>query len=888
MEEKYVIIKKTPIYDPHPNARPRGGGSKSLYLNERGLSTAALAVVALAIIIAGAICYTVFPQNDNDNKDTDDDTTTITLSTNQGMSTVESVSGKTISEPEVVVPSGYAFEGWYSDQSYTIRFDFNKPIYTDIVLYGKVVQDNNTEVEKHTITFVTDGTSVQPQSVEFGKVAAEPVSVKSGMVFDGWYTDQSHQVKFSFQNKIYGDLTLYAKFTPEISAPSMVTATFITEGSYVSSQTVEQGSLITEPQTSRTGYTFDGWYTDPEYKFLYKFSGRLYEDVTLYAKFTSNNSVQVFTVEFYTDGKLYLTKVVEKGDTIGSIDEPTKEGYSFIGWFTTSSSGIEFHPGINKVSGHLKLYAHFERSVADAIISMDKYVISPADAEDGYDLKYSYKDDENNSYYYLYLGRVSNVSMAYSSYENTGIASMELTYAASSTTEGNISYMSQICVSETTESFFSANASYHLNISAGFKAGGITAGVEEGWKSGVGYSLSKLSSSSRTDSYTTFSSWAKSESEAYSYKIEKEYPLGVYRLGAFSTCDLYAIVVLDNNGDYYYEYATSAVPDTQRVALDFSRDGDFSKRNDTQKFKLTHAMLASLPTAQAESEILTYDYSSGDKTDIGIIRIPAEVPEVLFVGSVSKTLTMNIVISPRNMDLKITMNNIKFTAPAGVAAINDEGSSATHHTITLMVIGNNVIAGGNGKNGYAGGYDGAGGSGDAGAIGINADKHSIAVSGSGNLSIVGGNGGSGGAGGNTDSSNLNTRLGGKGGAGGYGISCKSISFENATGSIIIKGGSGGNGGNGGKATAGYLAAGKYCDGGNGGQGGNGEHALKSDSAPVQPKIKPISLIGGDGGNGGAYGQSYGGMWGGKNGAQGANGNMAKDNYWDKGNVETVM
>ena len=43
----------------------------------------------------------------------------------------------TISYPSVREVTGYLFEGWYKDENYKVRFDFNAPITEDIVLYGQ-------------------------------------------------------------------------------------------------------------------------------------------------------------------------------------------------------------------------------------------------------------------------------------------------------------------------------------------------------------------------------------------------------------------------------------------------------------------------------------------------------------------------------------------------------------------------------------------------------------------------------------------------------------------------------------------------------------------------------------------------------------------------------
>jgi uncharacterized repeat protein (TIGR02543 family) len=366
-----------------------GGGNKSLRLNNKGISTTAIiAIAAVIAVVAGIACYAVFFSPDDNDKDPVDNTVVITLSTSQGISTIASQSGKTIFEPEVSTPSGYTFGGWYRDPSFTVRFNFNEPVYSNIVLYGSFVQIIGN-LEKYTITFVTDGSSVPSQTVEYGKTAIEPDSAKSGMTFEGWYTDASYQTKFNFQNKIYGNMTLYAKFVP-IYNLTTITVTFITDGSYVQPQTINYGAVATEPQTIKTGYTFNGWYTDQGGQFKFNFSSRLYENITLYAKFTSPLK-QMYTVEFYANGVLYKVASVEEGKTVDSFDPPQPSaGYAFAGWFTSSYGGIVFHLAITPVNGNLKLYAHFETiDHANEYPSRDYSVYSQAD------IVYTNTDTEN-------------------------------------------------------------------------------------------------------------------------------------------------------------------------------------------------------------------------------------------------------------------------------------------------------------------------------------------------------------------------------------------------------------------------------------------------------------------------------------------------------------
>lgn len=108
-------------------------------------------------------------------------------------------------------------------------------------------------------------TSVQDQSVESGKTAAEPTKPeKVGYIFDGWYVGND---KWNFTTPITAALTLTAKWTectshtPNANGDCSLckteifyTVTFVTEkNETVESQTVKHGAKVTAPTLTRVG-----------------------------------------------------------------------------------------------------------------------------------------------------------------------------------------------------------------------------------------------------------------------------------------------------------------------------------------------------------------------------------------------------------------------------------------------------------------------------------------------------------------------------------------------------------------------------------------------------------------------------------------------------------
>ena len=79
--------------------------------------------------------------------------------------------------------------------------------------------DDDPKPVMHTVTFVSDGSTVTQQPVEHGKTATEPTTLtKDGYTFSGWYFDDT---AFDFNTPITSDITLTAKWEEEDTTVSV-------------------------------------------------------------------------------------------------------------------------------------------------------------------------------------------------------------------------------------------------------------------------------------------------------------------------------------------------------------------------------------------------------------------------------------------------------------------------------------------------------------------------------------------------------------------------------------------------------------------------------------------------------------------------------------------
>ena len=148
-------------------------------------------------------------------------------------------------------------------------------------------------------------------------------------------------------------------------AAAAFTVTFHANGGNtpsVGSKTVTYGSTYgTLPTCSRTGYTFDGWYTAASggTKRNATDTVSITSNSTLYAHWTANS----YTVTFNANGGTTPTasKSVTYGSTYGTLPTPTRSGYAFLGWFTEQEGGTQITSASTvSITEAQTLYAHWE------------------------------------------------------------------------------------------------------------------------------------------------------------------------------------------------------------------------------------------------------------------------------------------------------------------------------------------------------------------------------------------------------------------------------------------------------------------------------------------------------------------------------------------------
>ena len=230
---------------------------------------------------------------------------TITVKPENGKAdiTITQDYGTPITAPADPTREGYTFKGWDKEIPKTMPAE-------------NMTVKAQWEINQYTISFDTNGGSeIAPITQDYGtKITAPADPTRKGYTFKGW--DKEIPKTMPAEN-----MTVKAQW--EINR---YTITFDTAGgSEIAPITQDYGTNITAPANpTRKGYTFKGWDKEiPETMPA--------ENITVKAQWEINQ----YTIAFDTNGGSEIAPITQDyGTEITAPDNPTRKGYTFIGWDT--------------------------------------------------------------------------------------------------------------------------------------------------------------------------------------------------------------------------------------------------------------------------------------------------------------------------------------------------------------------------------------------------------------------------------------------------------------------------------------------------------------------------------------------------------------------------
>ena len=172
------------------------------------------------------------------------------------------------------------------------------------------------------VTYKDGDSEYAKQVLPSGTLATRPdaPAATPGYTFGGWNKADGTAWDYA-SDKVTDNITLYAKW-----AAITYTITFDTAGgSEIAPITQDYGTVITAPEApTREGYTFIGW--DKEIP-----TTMPAENMTVTAQWEINQ----YTITFDTAGGSEIAPITQDyGTAITAPADPTREGYTFIGWDT--------------------------------------------------------------------------------------------------------------------------------------------------------------------------------------------------------------------------------------------------------------------------------------------------------------------------------------------------------------------------------------------------------------------------------------------------------------------------------------------------------------------------------------------------------------------------
>lgn len=260
-----------------------------------------------------------------------------------------------VTKPTDPTKDYYGFAGWYFDEQFTEEYNFSSLPTASSTLYAK------WDATNYTITYVLyDGTNsvANPDTytVEDSVAFADPS--KTGHTFNGWYSNAQFTSALVTGIPVgsHGNITIYANF-----GINQYTISFNSNGgTSVDDITQNYATSVSAPANpAKNGYSFGGWYSDAALKTSYTFTTIPAENITLYAKWNLVTYNITYNLDGGTNSSANSATYTIESATL-NLAEPSKTGYTFIGWYTDSSYTNAISSIENGSYGNKELFAKWQ------------------------------------------------------------------------------------------------------------------------------------------------------------------------------------------------------------------------------------------------------------------------------------------------------------------------------------------------------------------------------------------------------------------------------------------------------------------------------------------------------------------------------------------------
>ena len=244
-------------------------------------------------------------------------------------STVPVDYGSLIEVPSVSAKKGYTLEGWCTDALMTNKWDFTTDTMPaeNIDLYANWTRDTYTiKFYNGNELFKSIEYTIETKSIEI------PDFSKEGYTFSGWFAKDSSSEFFYSPGVTVGNIDVYAKLKL-----NSYTITFDSNGGSDGGHITQDydSTLGKLPTPTYDGYNFIGWFEDNgTFSKAFTATKMPAGDITLYAKWEVISYNITYVLNGGTNDPANPTSYTVETATI-TLQDATKEGYTFDGWYGT-------------------------------------------------------------------------------------------------------------------------------------------------------------------------------------------------------------------------------------------------------------------------------------------------------------------------------------------------------------------------------------------------------------------------------------------------------------------------------------------------------------------------------------------------------------------------
>lgn len=291
------------------------------------------------------------------------DKQTVTFRPNGGTVTPTSMEfsvGSTYAGMPTPTRDNATFDGWYTSQTGGDRIYESTEVPN---LASRTLYAHWTFITQ-TVTFDSNGGEIddadETRTYTVGQTYASlPITTRAEYYFDGWFTESTSGTEVTTSTTVTNEetRTLYAHWTPW---PKVTFLPCYDDGIITTKYYIYPGVYSNLPTSTRDGYDFIGWFTaeDDSGTQVRNGDATTSTDRTLYAHWADGQTVTFFTND--DDGSEYIGIYSHNG-TYSNFPTPTRDGFTFAGWFTDAAAGTQVSNGDPVTPDATRnLYAHWD------------------------------------------------------------------------------------------------------------------------------------------------------------------------------------------------------------------------------------------------------------------------------------------------------------------------------------------------------------------------------------------------------------------------------------------------------------------------------------------------------------------------------------------------